>query len=260
MARIYPLFSSSSGNASFIGTPQGGVLIDAGVSMRRLSMAFSRCGLDLSAVRAVMITHEHSDHVKGLKLLTKQYQIPVYGQGKTLRNLIDSGQIHAGSAVYEMTAPVAVAGMEITAFDTPHDTPQSCGYRIHTSDDRYCAVCTDLGKITPTVAQALTGCDLVLLEANYDPDMLSNGKYPYQVRCRIASDYGHLSNQACAVTAAELVAGGTTRILLGHLSPENNTPECAEQTVAAALSGFRRDCDYLLSVAPVETDGRMVVF
>lgn len=260
MARIYPLFSSSSGNATFVGTPQGGVLIDAGVSMRRLSTAFSRCGLELSAVRAVMITHDHSDHVKGLKLLTKQYRIPVYGQEQTLRNLIDSEQIAPTSDVFAISAPVQIADMELTAFDTPHDTQQSCGYRIHTPDGRRCAVCTDLGMVTPAVSRGITGCDLVLLEANYDPDMLRNGRYPYSVRTRIASDHGHLSNQACARQAAELVAGGTTRILLGHLSQENNTPAIAEQTVAAALSGFRRDCDYLLSVAPVETDGRMVVF
>ena len=150
--------------------------------------------------------------------------------------------------------------MELTAFDTPHDTDQSCGYRIHMPDGRKCAVCTDLGKVTPAVAQGIMGCDLVLLEANYDPDLLRSGRYPYAVRTRIASDHGHLSNHACAQQAAELIRGGTTRLLLGHLSRENNTPELAERTVLASLTAFRRDRDYLLSVAPEETDGRMVVF
>lgn len=260
MARIYPLFSSSRGNATFVGTPSGGILVDCGVSMRRLTTAMARCGLALSAVRGVCITHTHSDHVKGLRLLTKKTGVPVYGQGQTLRDLIDAGEIEGGSELIEMTQPVEIAGMELAAFETPHDTTQSCGYRIRTTDGRCCAVCTDLGHVTGTVSTALAGCDLVLLEANYDPEMLRHGPYPPYVKARISSDNGHLSNEACAAQAAALIAGGTTRLILGHLSQENNTPARAEQTVAAALTAFRRDTDYLLAVAPVETDGRMVVF
>ena len=260
MARIYPLFSSSKGNATFIGSPRGGVLIDAGVSFSRLSRAIADCGLALSAIRGVFITHEHTDHVKGLKLLTGKTGVPVFGQGRTLRNLIDGDSIAKGTEVVEMTGPVQIADMEITAFDTPHDTVQSCGYRIHTADDRYCAVCTDLGHVTKTVSDALNGCDLVLLEANYDPRMLAGGSYPPYVKSRISSDNGHLSNSACAVQASALIAGGTTRLILGHLSQENNTPALAERAVTEGLAQYRRDMDYLLHVAPVETDGQMVVF
>ena len=260
MARIYPLFSSSRGNATFVGSPSGGILIDAGVSFRRLSKAIADCGLSLGAIRGVFITHEHSDHVKGLKLLSQKAGVPVYGQGRTLRNLIDAGAIWSGAEVQELTAPVSVGDLEIQAFDTPHDTVQSCGYRIHTGDGRTCAVCTDLGHVTKTVSDGLQGCDLVLLEANYDARMLSTGPYPPYVKSRIGSDCGHLSNADCARQAANMIRGGTTRVILGHLSQENNTPALAESTVAAGLCDFRRNQDYLLQVAPVETQDEMVVF
>lgn len=260
MARIYPLFSSSRGNASYIGTPECGILIDAGVSFRRLSLAMERSGLSLSGIRAVFITHDHSDHICGLRTLTARLHVPVCSQEKTLRNLIDRDQIAPGAVLREIHEPVSIAGMQITAFDTPHDTDQSCGYRAELPDGRSCAVCTDLGHVTKTVEQALTGCDLVLLEANYDPQMLRTGHYPPNVKARIASGTGHLSNPDSAAEAAKLIRSGTTRLVLGHLSQDNNRPAVAEQAIVGGLSGFVRGSDYLLEIAAPETNGRMIVF
>ena len=261
MSRIYPLFSSSKGNATFVGSEKGGVLIDAGASYKRIVQAMHDCSLEPEAIRGVFITHEHSDHVKGLHTLTKNLDVTVFGQGKTLRNLIDSCAIHASAHIHELNgSPVSIADMELTAFDTPHDTEQSCGYRIVLPDGRRCAVCTDLGYITKTVDEHLMGCDLVLLEANYDENMLRNGVYPPYVKNRIKSDRGHLSNIDSASQIKRLIKNGTTRILLGHLSQENNTPALAEKTVAEALSEFIRNRDYILQVAPVETRGEVVVF
>ena len=260
MARIYPLFSSSRGNASYIGTPECGILIDAGVSFRRLSQALERSGIPLSGIRAVFITHDHTDHICGLRTLTAQLRVPVYSQKKTLRNLIDRGQVAPNAELHELHDTVTVCGMQVTAFDTPHDTDQSCGYRAVLPDGRICAVCTDLGHVTKTVEQALTGCDLVLLEANYDPQMLRDGHYPSNVKARIASGSGHLSNQDSAAAAKKLVAAGTTRLVLGHLSQDNNRPAVAEQAIVTGLAGFTRGRDYLLEVAAPETDGRMIVF
>ncbi|MGN1480996.1 MBL fold metallo-hydrolase [Porcipelethomonas sp.] len=260
MARFYPLFSSSKGNSSFIGTPSAGILIDAGVSFRKLSGAFEQNGLSLEAVKGIFITHSHSDHVKGLKMLTKKTGIPVFGQRETLEELLRDELIAPASEVYEMDGAAFAAGMEITCFDTPHDTARSCGYRIKTSDGRICAVCTDLGYVTETVKENLAGCNLVLLEANYDEKMLSGGPYPYYLKQRIRSDHGHLSNKASAAQAAELIKSGTTRIILGHLSQENNTPQTADKTVSGGLEGFSRNKDYILDVAPVESNGLMAVF
>jgi phosphoribosyl 1,2-cyclic phosphodiesterase len=261
MARIYPLFSSSKGNSTFIGTEKGGILIDCGVSFKRLQTALERNGIPLSAVKAVFITHEHSDHVAGLAMLTKKTMLPVYGQKRTLQRLSDTGKIAIGSPVIDISGiNIACADMEISCFNTPHDAIQSCGYRIHTSDDKYCAICTDLGHVTPEVDQALDGCRCVLLEANYDENMLRTGGYPLYLKERILSQYGHLSNDMCAAQAASLIERGTTHLILGHLSQDNNRPDIADRTVERGLGGFVRGKDYLMGVAPVETQGGAVIF
>ncbi|MDE5765027.1 MAG: MBL fold metallo-hydrolase [Ruminococcus sp.] len=261
MARIYPLFSSSNGNSTFIGTERGGILIDCGVSFRRLSSALTVNNIPLSAIRGVFITHEHSDHVSGLKMLTKNISVPVYGQKRTLQRLCDSDRISPSSPVVDMTGKtISCGGNELTCFNTPHDTIQSCGYRIRTSDDRLCAVCTDLGHITDEVDKALSGCRLVLIESNYDEQMLRNGSYPLYLKERILSPNGHLSNNDCAVQTAKLISRGTEYIVLGHLSQDNNRPDIAYSTVESALCGYVRGRDYLLGVAPVETKGAAVIF
>lgn len=256
MARIYPLFSSSKGNAVYVGSKTSGILIDAGVSLKRLKEALSRCEIEETAIRAVFITHDHSDHVKGLFQFTKQFKVPVYGQEITLNNIKEQ----ITSEAFSISGSVQAAGMEITPFSTSHDTDQSCGYRIRTPDQRLCAVCTDLGIVTPEVEEHLTGCNLVLLEANYDEEMLRRGGYPAWLKSRIRSDHGHLSNTDCARQAARLLKTGTTRLILGHLSQDNNTPELAERTVVSGLSEFTRNRDYILSVAAPETAGQCVIF
>ncbi len=261
MARIYPLFSSSKGNSTFIGTEKEGVLIDCGVSFRRLSEALTVNNIPLSAVRAVFITHEHGDHVAGLSMLTKKTGMPVYGQKRTLQRLYESGKIAAQSRIIDMTGvTIACGGSELCCFNTPHDTIQSCGYRIHTADDKYCAVCTDLGHITPEVDAALSGCRMVLLESNYDENMLRTGPYPLYLKERILSQNGHLSNTDCAVQVGKLIERGTTHFILGHLSQDNNRPDIAENTVKSSLPQYQFFRDYLLGVAPVETKGGAVIF
>lgn len=261
MARIYPLFSSSKGNAEFIGTEKGGILIDCGVSYKRLLNSLKRHNIPLSAVHGVFITHEHCDHISGLKMLTKNNNITVYGQKYTLQNLCIKDKISPDAKIVELTGKAVSCGdCEITCFDTPHDTVQSCGYKVRTYDDKLCAVCTDLGNITETVYNALIDCRLVMIESNYDVKMLKNGVYPQQLKERIMSDNGHLSNNSCGWIVQRLISSGTTHILLGHLSQENNTPDLADSTVQKYLSEFKRGKDYLMGVAPVESEGVNVIF
>lgn len=256
VARIYPLFSSSKGNSTYIGNKNEGILIDDGVSFSRLKKAMELNGLSIDAIKAVFITHEHSDHTKGLNVLTKKTRIPVFSQSLTLGYLLENGMINGDYC--ELKDGEDVCGMRIQCFSTPHDTQESCGFKITFDDGKTAAVCTDLGHITKTVESALLGTDCVLLEANYDIEMLRNSIYPYYLKTRIFSKNGHLSNADSGAFAAKLLRSGTTRLILGHLSQENNTPELAENTVLKCLDGFSRNTDYTLSVAQIETTGGFV--
>lgn len=258
MARIYPLFSSSKGNCTYIGSSKEGILIDCGVSYSRLCKAFEVCSLPMSAVKAVFVTHEHSDHIKGIAMLTKKLPVKVYAAGSTLSYLLDNNIIKG--EYEEMQDYAEICGMTVSAFPTCHDTPDSCGYRVDFADGKCCSVCTDLGHVSDTVTENLLGADAVLLEANYDVEMLRNGSYPYYLKERIFSGSGHLSNEDCGIFAEKLVKSGTTRLILGHLSEENNTPALAEETVMKHLSNYTRNKDYMLSVAPKETSGGFVSF
>ena len=156
--------------------------------------------------------------------------------------------------------PYQSADFEVKAFHTPHDTPESVGFTVNYGGKRI-AVCTDLGKITAEVEESLLGCEAVLLESNYDPAMLAkNLNYPADLKSRIAGEKGHLSNNAAADFSAKLLESGTTKLILGHLSRENNTPATAEKCFTDYLStkGARRGRDYILEVAPVMTQGRYI--
>jgi len=251
MARVCPLFSGSSGNSYYIGSKSAGVLIDAGRSARQLEGMLKLCGVDPLAVHGVLVTHEHTDHVSGLRVFAKKYGVPVFCTPGTLAAL---GTAAVEFEVLPLPDELTVAGMGITHFPVSHDCAQPVGYRIHTADDRVIALATDTGNLTDGIKEGLRGADMVILESNHDVDMLRFGPYPYPLKQRVLSDRGHLSNAVCAAFLPELLQNGTRRFLLAHLSRQNNTPELALQTAQSALvqAGAVPDVDFLLRAAPVE--------
>ncbi len=250
---ITPLYSGSSGNAILVSTEDTKVLIDAGMSCKKLVEALNMVKTNPYDLDAVLITHDHSDHISALDVFTRKFSIPIFATQKTWHGIhAAEKKPHLPSLDHEIVPDqyIEIGGFRIVAFSTPHDAPGSCGYRLETS--RFTtAVATDIANMTPEVYDHLLGCDGILLEANYDKDMLWNGPYPYYLKQRIAGSGGHLCNDDCAAAAASLCKNGTRHFILGHLSQENNLPQVAERTVLRALENENlvRDTDFTLSVA-----------
>lgn len=252
MAVFCSLYSSSSGNCTYIGTSSGGVLIDAGVSAKRITEALADIGVSPSDIAAVFITHEHSDHINGVRVFASKNRIKVYATAGTLDGMDDYGVFKSAVNAYVIPEEgMETAGMFVKPFRTSHDCNEPCGYTVITPEGKKASVATDTGCITEEIRRSISGSDIVLLESNHDVGMLQNGPYPYPLKQRILSDFGHLSNEICSEAACDLVAGGTSKLILGHLSKENNIPSLAYQTTKSALDimGAKENEDYILKVA-----------
>ncbi len=262
MARAVPLFSGSKGNSYYIGTTSEGVLIDAGRSCKQIEYAMEANGLSMNSISAVFITHEHTDHCSALKVLAKRYKFDVYGSLGTLNALEQYGKIAPETTARLIENEIAIGNMLVQRIDTPHDAAESCCYRVTAPDGKSALIATDMGIILQEVHNAAMKSDFVVLESNHDIDMLRNGDYPFPLKKRILSDKGHLSNETCANELAELVKCGTLRLMLGHLSEQNNTPSLALSTSVSTLekSGMKFRSDYTLDVAPPETRVQSVIF
>lgn len=262
MSKICPLFSSSSGNCTYIGTQNGGILVDAGASFKGICEALLRAGGSIDEITAVFITHEHDDHIKGLKTLLNKTNAMLFASQTTLEALERLDKIPAKTTACVITdSKIEVGGIVADCFATSHDCNGSSGYSFILPDKKRVAVCTDSGIITDGMRRALIGNDLVLLESNHDIEMLKRGPYPPHLKMRILSDKGHLSNNACAGELNALLNAGTTRLILGHLSQHNNTPMLAKATAEAALmvNGAQNGRDYILTVARPQNNGVTVI-
>lgn len=233
--RFVAFASSSGGNCSLVQGCGVSVLLDAGISLRRIQAALSLQGIAPGDLKGIFITHEHGDHIASLKPLTKKYALPVYAPVPVAWRLAGT-MPELEDVLHPLTPgePVAVDGLTVTAFPTSHDTEGSAGYRIDSLEGSF-GLCTDTGTVTDGMLAAMAGCGAALIEANHDVDMLLRGHYPYPVKRRILSDRGHLSNDACAAFACALARSGVRKLVLGHLSPENNTPQRAMSAVREAL-------------------------
>ena len=244
---FYTIASSSAGNASLVCHEDTHILIDAGVSCRRITQSLAVLNLTLEDIDAILITHEHIDHVRALGTLQKKCAVPLYASRGTAAALdYPAERVHAFAPGDAFT----VGSLRALPFRTSHDARESVGYRIESGDGSL-AVRTDTGCITDEAHDLAHGADTLLLEANHDVELLTTGPYPYPLKRRILGEYGHLSNEAAAEFAVECVRAGTSDILLAHLSGENNTPDLAEYAVGRALQA--RGLSVRLAAAPRDT-------
>lgn len=254
MSKIGTLFSSSSGNCTYISSGDEAILVDAGASSKQILTALQNNMLDAKQIKGIFITHTHTDHIKGLRVLLKNINVPVFGSKETLGELLLKGAITDGvNSYFDIEdKPKFDFNMQIDFFRTSHDCVGSGGYTVMFNNGDKVAVCTDLGVVTDEIREHIRGSKAIVFESNHDVGMLQNGVYPFETKQRILSEYGHLSNVSCAEELPYFIKNGTTNIILAHLSKDNNTPDIARVTSESvlAMEGMKNGEDYLLSVAP----------
>lgn len=248
MVTISSFTSGSCGNAFYLDTGNTKVLVDAGLPFKYLKAGLKTVGARVEELAAVLITHEHSDHISALPIISRRLpRLPVYisVQLAAARPALFTD---ANLRVFPVGDFFTVGDLEVQAFDVSHDSAATVGFSFYYGRHKIC-LATDLGEVTPKVIEALSGYDALLLEANHDEKMLKEGRYPYFLKKRISGRYGHLSNNDAAALLLRLINGRAQHVLLGHMSEENNTPETAYDTVAAVLNAAGVD-SVTLSLAP----------
>ena len=231
--------SGSSGNCTYAGTEHTALLVDAGISARQIEKGLQRIDRTAADMDGILVTHEHSDHIKGLGVLSRRYGIPIYGTRGTLRaiaNCTGLGQIDEGlyHEIY-VDQDFQVGDVTVHPFEIPHDAAQPSAYRL-THEDHSVAVATDLGVFSDYIVENMKNLDAVLLEANHDIRMLQAGPYPYYLKQRILGTHGHLSNENAGRLLCRILHDNLKHIFLGHLSRENNYDALAYETVCMEVT------------------------
>jgi phosphoribosyl 1,2-cyclic phosphodiesterase len=237
--QVHVLASGSTGNAIFLDFEDTKILVDAGISTRRIKNSLAELGVRLEEVDGVFITHEHRDHISGLATMTKKYKLPVYASPDTWNNMY-CRELIPPECNKPLKESVDIGRVKVEPFRISHDAADPVGYSFYHGHKK-CSVVTDLGFVTDSVKKAISFSDVLVLESNHDVDMLQSGSYPWHLKKRIMSNRGHLSNVDAGWTLARLERKSRTQVLLAHMSQENNRPELAVDTVKTILSdqGFK---------------------
>ena len=234
--------SGSSGNCYYLSNGEGAILIDAGIGIRRLKRSVKEYGVSFANIKGIIITHDHADHIKAAGHISKEYGLPVYATELVHKGMISN--YHAAKKIeadkvrlVEPEQEFTLAGFSITPFTIPHDASENVGYCIRHGETTF-TIMTDVGMLTDTIREYIGKTNFLVLEANYDVEMLKNGKYPKMLQDRIMSGSGHLSNRQAAQALEECFHENLKQVWLCHLSEENNHPELARKTIEFHLRSF----------------------
>lgn len=245
--KITILASGSKGNSIYIEGEDGALLIDAGLSAKEIRTRLAAAGGDEEAIRAILVTHEHIDHIRGVDVLARRFGVPVVGTGGTLGAFLDkrisAKTVETVRATYGDS--LEFGNFSVTPFATVHDASEPCGFCVR-EDGIGLGCCLDTGIVTPGIERALGACDAVVLESNHCPQMLEEGPYPYYLKERIRSTRGHLSNTAAATCLSD-IGENLSAVILAHLSEVNNTPEKAVAAAEGGLGLYLDDTDLIVS-------------
>ncbi|HHY28031.1 MAG TPA: MBL fold metallo-hydrolase [Desulfitobacterium dehalogenans] len=261
------LASGSSGNSIVVGNGKRNILVDCGISLKAALHNLSILDISPLEIEGIFITHEHSDHIKGAGAVARKLKIPIYASARIWDELNPSiGKLKDEQRVV-VEDSFSCAGMRVHVFPTSHDSKESFGVRVEVEEpvkgqSKRIGIATDTGIITEEMHHALKGCDALVVEANHDREMLWQGSYPWYLKKRISGDYGHLENSQLAEGLLQWIEGNTRRIVLAHLSDENNTPEIALSTILRILKESRvakENPDLRLRVAPRYTPHELIV-
>jgi len=242
MFNFCSLYSGSSGNSLLVQNDKTKILIDSGESARKIENALSSIDVSADTLDAIIVTHEHIDHVKSLGTLSKKYNIPVYATDGTWASMQEKTKKIDDNLknIIKPSSEFNIGNLIIDPFSIPHDASKPCGFNIK-YDKKQISIATDLGHVTNEILEKLEPSSFILLESNYDPEVLKFSRYPYYLKKRISGEFGHLSNIEAGKLISNLSKKNLKSVMLGHLSKENNFPELAYKTVADEL--INNNCD-----------------
>jgi phosphoribosyl 1,2-cyclic phosphodiesterase len=260
MLNFCSLYSGSSGNCLFVESQNTKILVDCGTSGKKVIDGLQSIDKNIEDIDAILVTHEHSDHIQSLGMISKKYNIPVYANFETWQAMsVQADKINLeNKKIFTNDNNFEIGNLLIHPFSTPHDAANPCGFNIF-SGNKKISIATDLGHMDDVMFENLKGSSFVLLEANYDPEILKVSRYPFMLKQRISGPHGHLSNSTSGKTIAKLMDYDLKEVMLGHLSKENNFPELAYQTVAEELMNQNKDMGSIaLSVASRVTPSKII--
>ena len=261
MLRFCSLYSGSSGNSLFVETENTKLLIDVGMSCKKIEEALTSLEVDPSSINAILVTHEHSDHVKGLSTISKKFDIPVFSTHETFEAMPTHTEKLSDKNINFINPSnnFYINDLKILPFSIPHDAANPCGFNI-IKDTNQISIATDIGHMTNSILKHLEGSNFILLESNYDTEVLKCCSYPFKLKTRIAGATGHLSNAIAGKTISYLIQNGNLKTaMLGHLSKESNFPELAYRTVVDEMISSHYDKDSIsLSVASRDYPSKLI--